>query len=78
MTKGAQLIKEWRTGRGMTQYDLGVACGLSPSTAGARISTYEAGKCIPDPSRLAKIEDVTGVPMRAWTERLEQDQAKAS
>ena len=78
MNKGAQLVREWRRIHSKSQYELGILVGLNPATAGQRMSTFEAGRVIPDAARLARFEDVTGVPMRAWTEPAEQDQAKAS
>lgn len=39
------------------------------------VSAWLSGKALPAPALMAKIEDIMGVPMRAWTELAEDGAA---
>lgn len=55
-------IKKYRELRGLTQKQLGIACGFSPSTADVRIAQYEKNKKVPRDAALKKITDALGLP----------------
>ena len=54
-------IRCYRILRGMSQKELGLKCGFTPSTAGVRIFQYEKNMKIPRPKLLKTIADVLGV-----------------
>lgn len=58
------LLREWRVG-----------AGLSSNAAAKRLAVdrgtyvqWESGSGLPSLPLAARLEDVTGIPMRAWTE----------
>ena len=55
---------EPRTALGMTAAELARKLGVSPQA----VSGWIKGKAVPAPEKLRALEDVTGIPMRAWTE----------
>lgn len=58
-------LKAARLRATLSQRRLGIAAGIDPSTASARINRYELGKHVPDYSILRAIGRVLGVPV-AW------------
>ena len=48
----------------MTRVTLAAALGVSPQA----ISAWLSGVAQPTADKMAKIEELTGIPMRAWTE----------
>jgi transcriptional regulator with XRE-family HTH domain len=55
---------EPRTTLGMTAAELARKLGVTPQA----VSGWIKGKAVPTPETLRALEDVTGIPMRAWTE----------
>ena len=58
---------ECRTELGMTASELARKLGVTPQA----VSGWIRGKAVPGPETLRALEDVTGIPMRAWTEPVE-------
>lgn len=54
-------IRRFRTLRGMTQKELGVAVGFSPETADVRIAQYESGTRTPKRSLIYRLSQVLEV-----------------
>lgn len=57
----AQRLKQARRRLGISQRQLGIAAGLEPSSASARMNQYERGKHVPDFETLAKLANVLSV-----------------
>lgn len=58
-------IKRYREMRGLTQRELGILCGFSPSTADVRIAQYEKNKKIPRERALKDIAAALGLEEHA-------------
>lgn len=58
----ARRLREVRTATGLSQRLLGIAAGLDPFVASARINRYERGVSWPDVSVILKLAEVLGVP----------------
>lgn len=56
-------LKEARKAAGYTQQQLGIALGMEPNTASARMNQYEKGKHAPDFTTMKRIGDELGVPV---------------
>ncbi|MCF6434589.1 helix-turn-helix transcriptional regulator [Pseudoalteromonas sp. MMG022] len=56
-------LKEARKAAGYTQQQLGIALGMEPNTASARMNQYEKGKHAPDFTTMKRIADELGVPV---------------
>lgn len=52
----------------MTAAELARRLGVTPQA----VSGWIKGKAIPSPKMLRALEDVMGIPMRAWTEPVEK------
>lgn len=63
VSQGAVEFRNWRLGIGLGPTALGSALGCQ----GQQIYAWESGKCLPDIVLAARIEDLAGVEMRAWT-----------
>ncbi len=63
-TAGSVRLAEALTPRVMTQSELARQLGVSAQA----VSDWVAGKSKPKPDLMARIEDLLGIPMRAWTE----------
>lgn len=55
-------LKAARKAAGYTQQQLGMALGMDPNTASARMNQYERGKHTPDYQTMQRIGKVLGVP----------------
>ncbi|WP_434144772.1 helix-turn-helix domain-containing protein [Photobacterium leiognathi] len=55
-------LKAARKAAGLTQQQLGIALGMDPNTASARMNQYERGKHTPDYQTMQRIGKVLGVP----------------
>lgn len=58
-----RLAKALRPTRVMSQSELARQLDVSPQA----VSDWVRGDCQPKPELMAKIEDLLGIPMRAWT-----------
>lgn len=56
-------LKQARKAAGYTQQQLGIALGMEPNTASARMNQYEKGKHSPDYTTMKRIADELGVPV---------------
>ncbi|MCG9770353.1 helix-turn-helix domain-containing protein [Pseudoalteromonas piscicida] len=56
-------LKEARKAAGYTQQQLGIALGMEPNTASARMNQYEKGKHAPDFTTMKRIADELEVPV---------------
>lgn len=56
-------LKSARKAAGYTQQQLGMALGMEPNTASARMNQYEKGKHTPDYQTMKRIADELGVPV---------------
>ncbi|KJY88262.1 XRE family transcriptional regulator [Pseudoalteromonas piscicida] len=56
-------LREARKAAGYTQQQLGIALGMEPNTASARMNQYEKGKHAPDFTTMKRIADELGVPV---------------
>ena len=56
-------LLEVRTRAKLSQTELGVAAGIDPSVASARMNQYERDKHVPDYQTLKKIAGVVGCPV---------------
>lgn len=63
MTKGARDLKRLVSPE-VTQERLAELLDVSQQA----VSAWVHGKAKPSPDRMAKLEDLFGIPMRAWTE----------
>lgn len=61
-------IRNIRILRGMTQKELGVKAGFSPSTADVRIRQYESEKMVPKEDKLKAIANALDVDVSAFTD----------
>lgn len=52
----------------MTATELARRLGVTPQA----VSGWVRGKALPSPKMLRALEDVLGIPMRAWTEPVEK------
>ena len=55
-------LKAARKAAGYTQQQLGMALGMDPNTASARMNQYERGKHTPDYQTMQRLGKVLGVP----------------
>ena len=55
-------LREARTIQGISQKAVGIAAGLDPATASARMNQYEVGTHTPGFNTAARIAQVLGVP----------------
>ncbi|WP_305374052.1 helix-turn-helix domain-containing protein [Photobacterium leiognathi] len=55
-------LKAARKAAGLTQQQLGIALGMDPNTASARMNQYERGKHTPDYQTMQRIGKILGVP----------------
>lgn len=62
--RAAQRLAELTKPRNMSQAELGRQLGVTAQAVNAWIR----GGSVPSPDLMAKIEDLTGIPMRDWTE----------
>ena len=58
----------------MTQSALAETLGVSPQA----VSGWVTGKSKPEPKYMAKLEDLLGIPMRAWMEEVESENGSAA
>lgn len=56
-------LKEVRDRAKLSQTDLGIAAGMDPSVASARMNQYERDKHVPDYQTLKRIAGVLGYPV---------------
>ncbi|MBF0629350.1 MAG: helix-turn-helix transcriptional regulator [Magnetococcales bacterium] len=56
-------LKEARDRAGLSQAELGVATGMDPSGASARMNQYERDRHVPDFQTLKRIASVLGYPV---------------
>ncbi|MGR5144478.1 helix-turn-helix domain-containing protein [Photobacterium sp. DNB23_23_1] len=56
-------FKSARKAAGYTQQQLGMALGMEPNTASARMNQYEKGKHTPDYQTMKRIADELDVPV---------------
>lgn len=56
-------LKAWREGKGLSQSAAGDLLGVTQVT----VSDWESGRKMPRTAAAFRIQDVTGVPARAWT-----------
>lgn len=56
-------LKSARKAAGLTQQQLGMALGMEPNTASARMNQYEKGKHAPDFLTMKRIAKELGVPV---------------
>ena len=56
-------LKQARKAAGYTQQRIGIALGMEPNTASARMNQYEKGKHSPDYTTMKRIADELGVPV---------------
>ena len=56
-------LKSARKAVGITQQQLGIALGMDPNTASARMNQYEKGKHAPDFLTMKRIAKELGVPV---------------
>ncbi|MEO5330170.1 MAG: helix-turn-helix domain-containing protein [Magnetococcus sp. THC-1_WYH] len=56
-------LKEARDRADLSQTDLGIAAGMDPSGASARMNQYERDKHVPDYQTLKRIAAVLGCPV---------------
>lgn len=68
----ARLDDALRTRRVMTQADLARALHVTPQA----VADWLRGDSAPRAELMAKIEDLLGIPMRAWTESSEPSDEK--
>lgn len=61
-------IRNIRILRGMTQKELGIKAGFSPSTADVRIRQYESEKMVPKEDKLKAIANALDVDISAFTD----------
>ncbi len=54
-------LKSLRKSRGMTQQELGLAVGFSPTSADVRIAQYESGSRLPKADISRKIAQAMGI-----------------
>jgi transcriptional regulator with XRE-family HTH domain len=59
----AKRIKQARQLVGISQRNLGIAAGIEPGSASARMNQYERGKHVPDYDTLSKLAAVLTVPV---------------
>lgn len=67
-TKASVALAESLRPKVMSAVDLADKLGISKQT----VSDWVAGRSRPEPERMAKLEEMLGIPMRAWTEALDQ------
>lgn len=58
-----QRLLEVRTRAKLSQAELGIAAGMDPSVASARMNQYERDKHVPDYQTMKKIAGVVGCPV---------------
>ena len=63
-TRGEIQLGEALRPKVMSQSDLAKELGVSPQA----VSGWVIGRAKPTPDLMARIEDLLGIPMRAWTE----------
>ena len=56
-------LLEARTGKGISQKELGIRLGMEPSSASSRMNHYEKGRHTPDYPTLKRIADELDVPV---------------
>ena len=56
-------LKQARKAAGYTQQRIGIALGMEPNTASARMNQYEKGKHSPDYTTMKRIADELSVPV---------------
>ena len=59
----AKRLREARERQGLSQKSLGIAAGIDPSAASARLNQYERGKHIPDLLTVKNLAAVLSVPV---------------
>ncbi|MBF0178407.1 MAG: helix-turn-helix transcriptional regulator [Magnetococcales bacterium] len=59
----AKRLKEARDRLNLSQTDLGIAAGMDPSGASARMNQYERDKHVPDFQTMKRIAAVLGCPV---------------
>ena len=59
----ASRLKQARLKCGISQRNLGIAAGIDPTSASARMNQYERGKHVPDFDTLTKLSAVLDVPV---------------
>jgi transcriptional regulator with XRE-family HTH domain len=64
LTDGSSRLSEALKPKVMTQSELAKRLNVSPQA----VSDWVAGKSKPRADLMAQIEDLLGIPMRAWTE----------
>ncbi len=71
VTDGCAKLSEALKPKVMSQSDLAKRLNVSPQA----VSGWVSGKSKPTPDLMAKLEDLLGIPMRAWTEPSEEEGA---
>jgi transcriptional regulator with XRE-family HTH domain len=69
VTQGSAKLADALKPKVMSQAELARRLGVSPQA----VSGWVMGNAKPTADLMAKIEDVLGIPMRAWTEPAEDD-----
>lgn len=72
-TRGEIQLAEALRPKVMSQSDLAKELGVSPQA----VSGWVVGRAKPTPELMARIEDLFGIPMRAWTEEVDDDAGAA-
>ncbi len=73
-SSGSLRLGEALSPKVMSQAELARKLGVSAQS----VSDWVAGKSKPKPDLMAQIEDLTGIPMRAWTEEIESEDGGAA
>ena len=63
-TKGSEELRRLLTPPAMSQAEVARKLGVTPQS----VSGWVQGRCKPDPARMAQLEELLGIPMRAWVE----------
>lgn len=74
LSRGAEKLADVltpRTEAGFSASDLARKLGVTPQS----VSGWIRGKATPSPDLLVKLEDLLGIPMRAWTEEVPDEEA---
>lgn len=58
-----ELIKQLRKNAGLTQKELGMACGYDDASADANVRLWETGKTLPTLRRIRALANAVGVSL---------------
>jgi transcriptional regulator with XRE-family HTH domain len=73
-TAGSKLLAQAVRPRVMAPGELAKRLGVSPQA----VSGWVTGKSKPAPDVMARLEDLLGIPMRAWTEAVADDSERVT